>query len=388
MGLTTSTTNLLYARNELIKVGVSFTFDKVADMIYYMLANNDVTTDEFTGDATWATAGATGRPFAVNLTTNVSLGSYANVFKANADLSAVGGSTGLFSVGNFEVTMPTTGIAGTTAGVEVEITYGATCGALQKPCFFYLNTSGTAVGDFDTYGDIMKIQGVTAATGKVVGAGTSTLRIGTGALAATKRYIPLSTAGDSFTTAYPIVSTSYQTITNTGPTAAMNGFYSLITANAAWTTGSLAAVRGRTNVSTTGAGGNVYGGWFGINFTAATTGLGLSTGLYAQAGSDVAAVKVSSVLHACLTGGASAVMTDVPILVLQDNVTGTQTNLLLEVGFHAGGSTVTTGAKSSTTMISTGLTEATAAAHITAGLRIRANNTVYWLALMDSSALA
>ena len=42
MGLTATTTNLSYARNELIKVGISFTFDKVADMIYYMLANNDI----------------------------------------------------------------------------------------------------------------------------------------------------------------------------------------------------------------------------------------------------------------------------------------------------------------------------------------------------------
>ena len=145
------------------------------------------------------------------------------------------------------------------------------------------------------------------------------------------RYIPLSTVEGNYS---PVL---------TGPTAAVNGIYSLITANAAWTSGSLAAIRAKINVSIAGAGGNVYGGWFGINFTAATTGLGLTTGLYAQAGSDVAAVKVSSVLHACLTGGASAVMTRVPLLCLQDNVTGTQTDTLMEVGFHAGGSTVKTG---------------------------------------------
>lgn len=44
MGLTTTTTNLSYARNELIKVGASFTFDKVADMIYYFVKNCDVAT--------------------------------------------------------------------------------------------------------------------------------------------------------------------------------------------------------------------------------------------------------------------------------------------------------------------------------------------------------
>ncbi len=44
MGLVNTTTNLSYARNELIKVGVSFIFDKVADMIYYMAANDDIGT--------------------------------------------------------------------------------------------------------------------------------------------------------------------------------------------------------------------------------------------------------------------------------------------------------------------------------------------------------
>lgn len=42
MGLTSTTTNLSYARNELLKVGVSFIFDKVGDMIYYMSKNNDI----------------------------------------------------------------------------------------------------------------------------------------------------------------------------------------------------------------------------------------------------------------------------------------------------------------------------------------------------------
>jgi len=141
-----------------------------------------------------------------------------------------------------------------------------------------------------------------------------------------------------------IASVSPINVTRTNPTAADNGIYSLITAGSAWTSGSIAAVRGRTNVTATGACGNVYGGWFGINFASgAPTGLGLSTGLYAQAGSDLATVKVSSVLHACLTGGASANMTGVPLLCLQDNVTGTQTDTLMEVGFNAGGSTVSTG---------------------------------------------
>lgn len=42
MGLANTTTKLSYARNELIKTGVSFIFDKVGDMIYYMHKNNDI----------------------------------------------------------------------------------------------------------------------------------------------------------------------------------------------------------------------------------------------------------------------------------------------------------------------------------------------------------
>jgi len=166
------------------------------------------TTGKLAVAATWTTAAATGRPFAVNFTTNVSLGSYANAFKANVDLSAKGGATGLLSAGNFEVTNATTGIAGNIACVEMEMTYGATCGALAKPCFMYVNSNGTAKTDFDDYGDFIKIgTGMTAATGHIIGAGTSTLRIGTGALSATKRYIPLSTAEASYTSAYPVVLT-------------------------------------------------------------------------------------------------------------------------------------------------------------------------------------
>jgi len=44
MGLANTTTNLSYARNELIKVGESFIFDKVADMIWYMMTNDDIST--------------------------------------------------------------------------------------------------------------------------------------------------------------------------------------------------------------------------------------------------------------------------------------------------------------------------------------------------------
>lgn len=199
-GLTTGTFTLDAEAHTLAMTGVATSTDGAVTI------TSTASAAALTVNSIWSTAAATGRPLAANLTTNVSLGSYANAFKANVDCQSVGGATGLLSAGNFEVTFPTTGIAGTTVGVEIEMTYGATCGALQKPAFFYLGTNGTARSDFDTYGDFLILSSnLTAGTGKMVGAGTSTFRIGTGALGATKRYIPLSTAGDSFTSAYPVV---------------------------------------------------------------------------------------------------------------------------------------------------------------------------------------
>ena len=45
-------------------------------------------------EATWTTVGRTGRPIQAKLTTNVSLGSYANAFKAYVDLQSAGGAVG------------------------------------------------------------------------------------------------------------------------------------------------------------------------------------------------------------------------------------------------------------------------------------------------------
>jgi len=142
-------------------------------------------------------AGQVGGRFRINMSTNVSLGAWANAFKATVECNAVGGATGLLSVANLEITMPTTGIAGTTACLEMNIGYGATCGALQKPAFIVVATSGTAATDFDTYGDFLKIGGMTGAAGKVLSATTQTLRVGTGALHATKRYLFMSQYEDT-----------------------------------------------------------------------------------------------------------------------------------------------------------------------------------------------
>jgi len=184
-------------------------------------------------------AGQVGGRFRVNMATEVTLGSWANAFKASADLGTTGGVTGLLSAICAELTMATTSISGTYAALELEMTYGATSGSLPKPCFIYANTNGTAKGTFDTYGDFMILgTGFTAASGKVLGTDTSTIRIGTGALGGTKRYIPLSTATASFTFTKPLsIGTSGvgETVTFYGDNALSN----FVWAEAGDTNGSL-----------------------------------------------------------------------------------------------------------------------------------------------------
>ena len=167
-------------------------------------------------------AGQLGGRVRVNMATEVTLGSYANAFKASVDLGTNGGVTGLLSVVCSEMTMATANISGTYAIEEWEMTYAATgSGSLPKPCFVYANTNGTARTVFDDYGDFIIFgTGFTSATGHMFGAGTSTIRLGTGALGGTKRYIPLSTAEASFTTAYPIVSSSTAALTISGTASA------------------------------------------------------------------------------------------------------------------------------------------------------------------------
>ena len=172
-------------------------------------------------------------------------------------------------------------------------------------------------------------------------------------------------------------------ITSAAPTAANNGIYSLMTSSAAWT-GSVAALRARNTVTATGAGGNCYGGWFNLLFSSgAPTGLGLSAGLYVEAGSNIATTGVSSVLMATLLGDADGAITNSPILTLADAST-LKTNILLEVGFNAGGTTVGTASSGTTKLYRTSVTPATMNANCSEALRVMVNGNIRWIPLATS----
>ena len=132
--------------------------------------------------------------------------------------------------------------------------------------------------------------------------------------------------------------------TISSPSAAINGIYSNVVADAAWTTGSVAAIRGKNTISADGAGGNAYAGWFGLKHeTNITTGMGLSCAVYAEAGSDIAGNVPTAVGYFQAIGTQDS--STMPIIVLCDDIStaGYKPDFLLEVGSQAASKLVTTG---------------------------------------------
>jgi len=271
-----------------------------------------------------------------------------------------GDTTGTFTLDAGAHTLALTGMATSTDGAvtitNATATSSTTTGAL-------IVTGGIATAADLSVGDDIFI-----ATGGVINfaSGNVTITHASGSLS-----IAGSTAGTTLN------------ITSAAPTAANNGIYSLMTSSAAWT-GSLAAIRGRNTITATGAGGNCYGGWFNLLFSSgAPTGLGLSAGLYVEAGSNIATTGVSSVLMATLLGDADGAITNSPILTLADAST-LKTNILLEVGFNAGATTVGTASSGTTKLYRTSVTAGTMSANFTEALRVMVNGNIRWIPLATS----
>ncbi|GAG18694.1 unnamed protein product, partial [marine sediment metagenome] len=153
-------------------------------------------------------ANQTGGRFRINMSTDVALGGYANAFKAQVELNDSGGSVGLLSVGCFELVLPTGGI-GALSCLELEMTCPATGFATGQnfPSYIFANCTGTTIAGFQDGGVFVHFDaGNVAATGNLIGANYSTIRLAFGnAPAWTNYYIPLSTAEGTFTTVKPIL---------------------------------------------------------------------------------------------------------------------------------------------------------------------------------------
>jgi len=243
-------------------------------------------------------AGQLGGRYRIHLETNVTMGSYANALKASVDLKTAGGTTGLLSAICAEMTMATTSISGTYAALELEMTYGATNGTLAKPCFIYANTSGTADSQFDDYGDFLKIgTGPAAEAGHWLSVNSQTLRVGTGALSATKRYLVMSQTEDclnlegTITLAIGIGSTTPLTTATTAMSAVRvnsdftgNGYHIANWFTSRYTTaggyGTVRAVVGQANLSATQTTNTTAQYMVGVHGRAQVGGTAYNTGLF------------------------------------------------------------------------------------------------------------
>ncbi len=113
-------------------------------------------------------AGGVGGRFRVNLETDVALGGWANAFKASVDCKTNGRATGLLSVGCLEMTMPASaGGAGTYALLELEAVCPASWTGTNNVGVIYFASSGATAANFDTYGNLFDISGVTSGENKI-----------------------------------------------------------------------------------------------------------------------------------------------------------------------------------------------------------------------------
>ena len=113
-------------------------------------------------------AGQVGGRFRVNLETNVRLGAWANAFKASMDWKTNGSLSGLGSVINAEMTMmasdpPSSGMY---TCLEMNLTFPTGHAGDNRKSFMYLNISGNTKANFDTYGYLFELSGVTSGATK------------------------------------------------------------------------------------------------------------------------------------------------------------------------------------------------------------------------------
>jgi len=132
------------------------------------------------------------------MSTDVTLGSWANAFKAQVECNTNGGAAGLLSAGCFEMVFPASASKGNTQIVEIE----ANCPASWNPSdahytsFLGMNVNGTTAGEFDDHCMLMDVQGLSAGSGHLLSAASNTLRIKVGS---DNKYLVLSSEENSLT---------------------------------------------------------------------------------------------------------------------------------------------------------------------------------------------
>lgn len=184
-----------------------------------------------------------GRGMEVELSVyNVRLGAHCNAIKGYTNFETTGMITGLGSAICAEMKMPGGSVThGTYAAMEIEVVCPSSWAGAQPTNFIWMQVSGNTKANFDTYGNLFTVKGLTSGSGKLLYNSTLRCLVGT-----TTWYLPLSSTEGKFTTAYRITGTYSGGIgcyLNVAATVASRyGLYSLITAT--YTTGGAWAVYG------------------------------------------------------------------------------------------------------------------------------------------------
>jgi hypothetical protein len=130
-----------------------------------------------------------------SVTTEVTLGNYANAFNGKLDFGTAGSVTGLGGVICAELDLGPGTSSGSYACFEAEMNAPASASLGTRTSFFSLNAWGANVAAIDTSGFLFDLNGVTANTGKLYRAGLSQAVTATARLrcqvAGTTYYIPL-----------------------------------------------------------------------------------------------------------------------------------------------------------------------------------------------------
>ena len=147
--------------------------------------------------STMTGAGGVGGRARFHLYTNVALGGWANALKAYTEFGASGRVTGLGSALCAEMALSAGTTQGTYAPLESEIVLGAGSSLGTETSFMYMAVSGANQTAMDDSGDLFKLDGLTAASGKLfqantAGAATHALRCDIGG---TKYYVMLTDTG-------------------------------------------------------------------------------------------------------------------------------------------------------------------------------------------------
>jgi len=293
--------------------------------------------------------------------------------RATATSSATGACGNLYA-GRFEsnfTAKPAT--SGHTTGLYVQVT---TVNATNNPTSCFTICKSGAAGGATTPYIFIQDSSTTKSTilmdvGGVIGGGAvgttsgqiyynNTLRM---KVNSDTRYIPLSTAEGTYTTAYPIVTTRVD------PDAAYNGIYTSITQANAYS-GSIAGVRSTVTCSATAGIGNMYGGRFELIQSAAPSSQGHTCGLYAQTTTTGGTNNPTSVLTLCKAGATGGATTPF-INVLDAGTTKSDTFMELGTGNAVGSGT---GAELFRTNVSI-----SNVSELSKGIRIKVNGAIYYM---------